>query len=492
LSAATWGLLGAPAVFTIYAHTQPVAVLFGTAAIALLLKGFKYPESLQLFFWTGIFLGLGVASRKSVLALGLLPLVLVIVAHVPWTVRLKRLMAIGIGFVLIIALFLGYAWQVYGPLGVQEAIGLQSAEDGLYGIDPAEREQAIEYSLRGITPFFRESLLLIFLALAGWGIVLEKVVHQRLHLWVAKLGWLLPLSVGWWGWSFFIEYEGSRFHELFNLVLQWYLLAAALLAITLWPVSKDGKKEKNEEDKTTDLKSTQPSVLALAQPKPKPGHHRSGLVASLLPILWAGGLYIFYSNWIKFHANYLIEFLVPLAILSGVGIYLVLRRFNNRWWAVLPLVLLIFWTGYTTQYVTYYFEHTGTFDLRSIEEAAIWARENISADETIFTGAAAIPYRSGHRTALDIAHPRWYAYEFTRKNTERLNTFLPSTEEMVRAFREANWVLLERQTGFSFLMEYTEIERALLEGEFNQVHEVENLSNPLQFYRRVQPSAALL
>ena len=471
LAAAAWGLLGAPVVFTIYAHTQPVAVLFGTAGIALLLLALKRPEGYRLFLLAGALLGLGVASRKSVLALGLIPLMLVLLTRGRFSVRLGRLAAIGLGFLLIIGLFLGYAWQVYGPLGVQEALGLQSAEDGLYGIDPAERQQAVEYSLRGITPFFRESLLLIFLALAGWGLVLESVAARWSNRWMAKLAWLLPLAAGWWGWSFFIEYEGSRFHEFGNLALLWYFVAGALILLALWP----SKAEK-------DLAEEPPASTAAAQ--------LSQLAASLLPFLWVGGLYVFYSNWIKFHANYLIEFLVPLAIFSGVGAYLMLRRITTRWWMLAPLALLIIWVGYTTQYVTYYFEHTGTFDLRSIEEAADWARANIPPDETIFTGAAAIPYRSGHRTTLDIAHPRWYAYEFTRKNTERLSTFLPSAGEMVAAFREAEWVLLERQTGFSFLMEYTEIERALLETQFTKVHEVENLSNPLQFYRRVRPAGA--
>jgi len=96
-----------------------------------------------------------------------------------------------------------------------------------------------------------------------------------------------------------------------------------------------------------------------------------------------------------------------------------------------------------------------------------------------------VPYLSGHRTALDIAHPRWYAYEFTRKDTDRLNTFLPSAETMVQAFREAEWFLLDKQTGFSFLMEYSEIEGAL-EAEFVAAKGIENGSNTLTFYRRIK------
>jgi outer membrane protein assembly factor BamA len=51
--------------------------------------------------------------------------------------------------------------------------------------------------------------------------------------------------------------------------------------------------------------------------------------------------------------------------------------------------------------------------------------------------------------------------------------------------------LYERQTGFSFLMEYSEIEKSLFEtGEFELIYEEENGSNPLQFYLRVKPFVA--
>jgi len=423
-------------------------------------------------------------------------------------------------------------------MGIEEAIGFNSAEDGITAVNPEEEDQVRSYSLRGMTPFFRESLPLILFSLLGWGYVLEQWIRRQGARWwgrisarsgrlfldhtIPKLFWFLPASVFWWAWSFFIEYEGSVFHELGGMAWLWYVMAIVGLVAALWPrpslapamqqpdmshlplstqppIAKKqapintvfGMKDRDEAEKEeSDRKSDEPTSVSAA--------------TILVAPLWLLGLVIFYISWIKFHANYIVEFLLPLAIMSGIGLYLlwdqILMKTETKErrlsLSILSKILVgattlvILWAVYLSNYVTYVYEHTGTFHQGSLQQAAQWAHENISAEQTIFTGAGAVPYLSGHRTALDIAHPRWYAYEFTRKDTERLNTFLPPAEVMVQAFRDTQWVLYERQTGFSFLMEYSEIERSLFEtGEFELVHEVENGSNALQFYRRVRPSA---
>jgi hypothetical protein len=225
------------------------------------------------------------------------------------------------------------------------------------------------------------------------------------------------------------------------------------------------------------------------------------LLGFLMAPLWVGGLVFFYVNWIKFHANYLGEFLPPLVVMSGVGGAEVWQRIKAlglisskavvRWLVVtvqVVLVLLVMvvvtWAAFASIYVTYVHEHTGTFQQSSLREASVWAKQNIPRSQPIFTGAAIVPYLSGHQVALDIAHPRWYAYEFTRTDTHRLNTFLPSIEEMLTAYRRSEWFLLDKQTGFSFLMEYSEIEGGL-EEDWVAVKGIENGSNTLTFYRRV-------
>jgi hypothetical protein len=48
---------------------------------------------------------------------------------------------------------------------------------------------------------------------------------------------------------------------------------------------------------------------------------------------------------------------------------------------------------------------------------------------------------------------------------------------------DVRWVVLERLTAFSYLREYTDIERTL-ERSFVEVAEIENLSNPITILER--------
>lgn len=527
LAAAAWALMGAPAVNGIYVHTQSVALLLGASGVALLWSGLRQQEAaVRWFVGAGLLLGLGVASRKSILALGLVPLFLILVESQAWSDRIKRLLIVGLSFGVVIAALVGGAVAWYGCgdylglfreggrcMGAEEVLGINSAEDGLAAVTPEEEEKVRAYSLRGMTPFFREALPLIFLSVIGWGLLLETALRRlygprRGQSVVAKLGWLLPAGVLWWAWSFFQEYEGAVFHELGGMRWLWYAMAGGLLLLAVWPERIEKLKGSGADGEEPGVKSQQPLNYIGAPREESSSRTVAGsvdvplptlMLACLLPALWVGGLVIFYMSWLKFHANYLVEFLPSLAVMSGVGGYLGWRRLRgtNAWqekhpgWgaarrvtAIIWLAMVV-WAGYLSNYVTLVYEHTGTFDLSAIREAADWARENIPPDERIFTGAAVVPYLSGHRVALDIAHPRWYAYEFTRKDPERLNTFLPPVEEMLAEWRKAQWFLREQQTGFSFLMEYTEIE-AGLETSWQSVHEVENLSNPLVFYRRIQ------
>lgn len=521
LAAALWALAGVTGVFGIYVHTQPVALFFGVSGVAIIwmtLRGrFRswaenLTSPLTMFFLGGILLGLGVASRKSILALGLLPLMLIMVENKSWRDKLQQLLMVGCGFGVIIAVLLAGANFVYGRQGLWEVIGLNSAEDSVRTIDPAEAEHALEYSIRGMTPFFRESLPLVMLSLIGWGIMIENAfwtaikelrvpVSQKVQFIyrqiLPKLAWILPAAVLWWAWRFFSEYEGALFFDMSGMKLLWLGTAAIGAVVAIWPRYESnvtGLKGRAAQP----VKMVIPPNVAVYNLRARPSaavasRETQAWSAILLPALWIGGLAFFYSQWIKFHANYISEFLPALVVIGGAGAYLCIQRLADlRLWrkylstaALVCFGVLMFWSLTLGNYITYNFEHTGTFDLGSVAQAAVWARQHIPITDRIFTGAAVVPFVSGHRTALDIAHPRWYAYDFTRNNPARLNTFLPSAAAMVQAFREARWVLHEQQTGFSFLQEYSEIEAGLAR-DFQPVYVVENGSNPLTFYQRTR------
>lgn len=533
MTAAAWALFGAPVLAHVYVHTQPVALFFGISGLALVwsaLGQFREHQAptpfhvVTLATWRlvvgGMLLGLGVASRKSVVALGVVPLLLVI-THLPtWRERARAVVAIGVGFAIVIAVFLGVAYWGYGTVGVYEAIGLASAEDGQVAPEASEVAKVRAYSLRGMTPFFREGLPLILLSLLGWGYLLETALRNALraafnqkpkrlilvlvdHV-VPKILWVLPLLAWWWAKTFFFEYEGEAF-MFFGIPALWYAMGLTLLGAAGWPRPRaEGFTfEERAVAHSTQPPGSPPNVVGTPQ---KTGGMPSLVISPSGPALfatlfllpaWFGGLAFFYVNWIKFHANYINEFVPPLVVYAGVGSLVVWQRFSTPYWVdaqhpflelcrkVLGVALLIVigWSIFVTSYITYLYEHTGTFHQGAATQAATWARENIPPDQPIFTGAALIPYLSGHQTALNIAHPRWYAYEFTRKDPERLNTFLPAAEEMVQAFQNSQWFLLEKQTGFSFLMEYSAIEQGLAR-DFVMVKGIENGSNTLTFYRR--------
>ncbi len=531
VAAAIWLLFGAGVVFNIYVHTQPVALFFAVSGLAVLLAALRgttprltfltgRPATAQAgwFVLAGMLLGMGVASRKSVLALGLLPLLFILLESDSWRARSRHLLRVGVGFVIIIGLFLGGATAIYGAEGFWEALGFNSAEDGIFSTDPAELEQVRAYSLKGMTPFFRESLPLILLAAIGLGVSLEQLLRTGLSKIkkvgsrqiafildqvLPKLAWLFPWLVFGWAWTFFNEYEGAAFMR-WGIPWLWYCFAGILLLVTILPRPRSEAIHWNKQSEAIVKVSTQPGQIRkqsedMATANRERLSLRRHLTAALAIPLWVGGLIFFYQSWIKFHANYISEFVPPLVVLSAYGVVALYQRLHTRLFfghdyplvelgrrtVIVAISLVLLWSVTVSNYITFLYEHTGTFDQRAAQEAADWARGHIPPTESIFTGAALIPYLSGQRVALDIAHPRWYAYEFTRQDTSRLNTFLPPAEKMVQAFRDSQWVLHEQQTGFSFLMEYAEIE-AGLEQDFVSVKGIENGSNTLTFYRRLR------
>ncbi len=529
VAAAMWAVVGAAIVFNIYVHTQPLAVFLAVSSLSLLLMALrgttprlsflatpKAPSSDGWFFLAGLLMGMAVASRKSMLALGLVPAAFILLEGKNIKLRIHHLIVFGLGFLIVVGIVVGAAYWIYGAEGVWEVLGYNSAEDGIFSTDPAEADNARAYSLRGMTPFFRESLPLILLSLIGLGIICEQLIRTvwRTKLTapsrafaitvdhvIPKLGWIAPWAIFAWAWQFFFEYEGAAFMA-YGITWLWYLFAVLLALLTIIPRPKSERIVWQQPPLVA--ASSQPGRIGLQTPAVKetteePAGVARHLTAALFAPLWIAGLTLFYSNWIKFHANYLAEFIPPLIVLSAFGVIALYRRLQPgiflakdypflevlRRVMVVAITAIVLWSAVISNYITFLFEHTGTFQLGAIEEAASWARATIPLEDFIFTGAAAIPYVSGHRVVLDIAHPRWYAYEFTRQDTARLQTFLPSAENMVQAFRDAKWFLFEQQTGFSFLMEYSEIESGL-ERDFERVQGVANGSNTLTFYRRVR------
>jgi 4-amino-4-deoxy-L-arabinose transferase-like glycosyltransferase len=450
-AALLWLLAAAPALFTSYGHTQPIQVIFATCGMAAVILGLVR-KRWGWFVVAGLLLGIAVAARKSTLALGI-PVALVLVLE-PGTARqkLQRLALTGAGFIAAIAAFLFFVNALYGASGVRYATGLDLVRTSFEQLEDRGDLYAT-YSVKGVLPFFREALPLVFLGLLGlgWG---SEWLLRRVGSAFARLGWLLPIFLAWRGWVFLERFEEEA-HRAWGLFPFWIVMSLALVACALLPRRSDAS----------------------------PADRRARLLW-LLSTTWFLGVAFFYALWIKFHANYLLEFLPPLVLLAALGAHgfrtMLARRAALM--AVPVTMILLIWGGYASAHLGYAFPHTGTFHPSSIREAAQYLREHVPPDDLILTGAVAIPYLSGHHVPHDAAHPTWYAYGFIEP--ELRNVFMASAEQMVETvFRDVRWMVIENVTKFSYFREYPAIEQ-LRDEEFEKVTEIENPSNTIRIFRR--------
>lgn len=453
-AAVLWLLAASPALFSAYGHTQPLQMFFAAWAVAVYLAGLSTRRR-QWILASGLLLGVSIVARKSSMALGL-PLLVVTLAYLSsWRHRLAALLTLLAGCVVVLTLFLAGIFTIYGATGVAYATGLNLVRTSFEQLGDRGDLYAT-YSVKGILPFFRESLPLIFLALLslGWGA--ERAL-TRFGWLIGKAGWLLPLLLAWRGAVFLARYEEAP-HFSYGLWPFWIIMTAAIAALAFLP-------------------RTPKEVLVTDRSE----HVRHQL---LLPALWFLAVVIFYAFWIKFHANYLIEFLPALVLLAALGGQWLTGAFARARAVRLSLAALLIWSAYASAQLGLAFPHTGTFHWSSLREAAAYLREHVPADAEVLTGAVMVPYLSGHRVPFDVGHPTWYGYGFIEP--ELRNVFMASSEQMVDAVAQrVNWVVMENLTRFSYIREYADIERTL-EEHFSPVVEIENPSNTITVLQRTR------
>ncbi len=453
--AALWLLGSAPALFHAYGHTQPVQIFFSVTALAVLVAGLRQ-RRLSWIFGAGLLLGVSVMARKSSLAVGLPALVFLFTDATPFRERLRATMTFGAGVTLALALFLAMVFQLYGNVGVRYATGFDLAKTSLEQLNERGDLYAT-YSVKGILPFFRESLPVIFLALLAMGFSGERLL-TRWGPFLSRGAWLLPLWLVWRGGLFLQRYEEAA-HFSYGVWPAWVALGCALALVALFP-------RRRAESPVTDTSAAR-------------------RFPALAAIVWFVAVGMFYAFWVKFHANYLLEFFPALVLLAGLGAARLQFLLHRRRVLTAGFVVLLAWFAYVSAQSSYHFEHTGTFHWSSIMEAAQYLRNHVPHNEPVLTGAVIIPYLSGHHVPFDAAHPTWYGYGFIEP--ELRNVFMASSEQMVAAVSErVRWAVLERLTEFSYLREYADIERTL-DSSFVEVQTIENLSNPIRILKRCSP-----
>jgi len=448
LTAAIWLLSSAPALFNSYGHAQSLQILFISCSLWLLAIGID-KKKLRWFLISGLLLGCAVIVRKSSLALGLPVLVMILFNGFYWKEKIKQLINFGIGLGIALGIFLGIIYFIYGPIGLSYATGISLAKTSFEQL--SERgDLYATYSVKGVLPFFREALVIIFLGLIMLGQGLERAV-RRFGFIAQKLVWIIPVWIVIQIRLFTGRYEGEA-HLSFGVGA--FLLAMQIVLIVLALVP--WKREKKIDEETFNK------------------------VWMWIGMLWFVSVAIFYSFWIKFAANYIAEFLPGLVIASAFGCIWILNNYKSKLLR-LTLAILIFWAAFSSSQSSYRFEHTGTFHWSSIVEASDFLKKNVPLTEKVQTGAVIIPYLSGHHVPNDVSHPTWYGYGYIEPWLR--NVFMASSEKMIQDTFKTNWFVQENVTEFSYFLEYPQIKREI-DTKFEKVKEIENFSNTIEIFKR--------
>lgn len=463
VTASLWLLSASPALFSVYVHAQPLQVALlasGLALLAVVLEMLQRTNAVRKFPWillvvSGICLALAVGARKTGLAATVPALVLIAFAQTSWRRRCAALVLLVLGAAVVLGTLVAVEHRLYGRLGVRYFLGVDVA-----AIDPSttasleERQSAL---IKGVLPILREAPALIFLALVGLGAAAEAAL-QRFPKWpwfARRSPWAIALALALLGRRFFLDNERGDF-QAFGIAPLWLFIVFGIVLYAVWPRAARGN-------------NTIPNPRVSAQ-------------QLLVPLGWMLAVGVLYASWIKFTANYLSEFLPPLVLLAGSGAAWISHHLRARQLAVGCAALLVLWASAAAARSGYAFPHTGTFDLRSLAEAANIARARIPPNEPVLTAALAVPLLSGHRVTLDIAHPTHYAYGYIEPHVR--NVYMPTAEQMVdTVLHTVRWVVLEKLTAFSYFREYPEIEQ-YVSRRFTPVAEIENLSNPITILQR--------
>lgn len=451
IASSMWLFSGAPALFTIYGHTQTTQIFLATSTLALVTLATRNPKWYW-FFAAGGFLGLAQVSRKSSIAL-IIPIIFILLLNSVFRKELFKRLAWGAaGFATVVTIFLSLIFKLYGSVGVYYAMGVSLAKASF------EQFDARVSVINDVLPFFREAYPLVFLALIFIGFFLELILKERPTI-MSRFSWFIPVSIAAASNAFVQNNENSMRLEG-GVGLFWQLIPFFLIIIALLPRSsaKDSLTQKNNQ--------------------------------VLTPIVWFMATVIIYAAWIKFRANYIAEFLPALVLAAGIGgayfaEYYKWENLKGKFPKVIYYLFLMvfFWGSFGAMQNAYKFDHTGTFHWSSISEAASYLQKNANQKELISTGALAIPYLSGHHVPYDAAHSTWYAYGFIEP--ELRNVFMASAEDMQEKFlHETNWFVRDKITEFSFFLEYPKI-KSDVENNFEEVLEIENYSNPIRIYRRI-------
>jgi hypothetical protein len=238
-----------------------------------------------------------------------------------------------------------------------------------------------------------------------------------------------------------------------------------------------------------------PAMAALAQllygSSGRAGNRQSGV--TILVITWLVLLVLAYAHWGRFIANYLVEFLPPLALLVGLvgdGILLASKHWQPRWLvhvvlSLAGIALLASW-GQGTWIMNKY-PFTGTVDAGSLQAMVKEVWRHVPAHTAIFTAEPIVTSFANRPIVFAYSHPGWYREALLGTlpwSLVRL-LFKDPAEVTVYLRDQAQFVLLDKRTNEIYFDQYPE-RRAILQQDFNQIASVHNdaAGDTFELYQR--------
>lgn len=203
--------------------------------------------------------------------------------------------------------------------------------------------------------------------------------------------------------------------------------------------------------------------------------------------VWLAGLVILYRGWGAYRAQYVVEFLPPLALLSAAVLAEGWQALGRRplWQAALVGLFLASWWQGMSLLITR--PVSGTVTQEAIREVAGLVTREVPVGEEIFTAQPIVTAASGRPIVAGYSHPGWILYARLRKVPESLRQiYFAEPEEITRWLEEEiDYVVTEPRTNEVYF-DYSPERQAILQEKFELVGEVPNdlTEEPFRLYRR--------
>lgn len=457
---------------------QPFALPFVTLGWMFLIPPSAPRESKRHIAWTilgGACFALGFLARPTSLAFAPAAiLVMLLVPRQPWSMRLRRLLFIGAGFLLTIALASALVLPTLGVSKTADLFGWQGflvsqqradkglSTPGLGALIHLPRSlREVDRTLEQAWPLFVGALPLLLLSL---GFLLRSIATlARFPLRATAIAFSIASAI-----AFVLVLRQPAITESF--ILHAAVVGGSMLAflIALGSVIAQNNMES-----------------------------RTHVFRDLLLLLGTWALLVLgYANYGRFRSHYHAEFLPLYVFASAIMLSAVFSRLHTR--DRLPtgirasiggglLFALVGLSLAVTYPITRNRHHAGNIPLSIADAVAADLRERTKPGEDIFTAQVLFPILANRSIPYGIAHPGWYREDALGLLPNGLRAqYYPDRDTLRRMIetKPIRIMVIERRTREVFL-EFDPHLRALVEHQYRLARTFDNpLVDSIEIWER--------